>query len=517
MKEYKNIDELFREQLKDLEVTPSPSVWQHIEQSVSGVPGGSSALPASVKWLAAILATVISGIAIYYIYDKVQSDNLISERIENVNINHQPAEISAKATTISKTDVSAKANKEEVLTAENNYSTENITNNEAGEKLFTDTKPENADKNIKPTNNTHITPPQSNEDVASVTALTENTTPEAPSGALPKNAAPAKVIHKTKNVAAIDFRTLKRSPQTGFTVPGTTQKREGLPNTEQGASNSLVIKSGNDNRQVANLTSKNISVTTDNLTALFPEDATVIHNASQVSQVKKRIHSYTGISLSSGVICYQNSGEKQITWSTDGVIGMNLKKFYLETGMGYRYMRQTGNYQINYRTYDSVGYYNQVTSFEVDPNDENNIILHYKETVVYDSIHHVAFTSPYFNYRYLTFPVKIGYSFWSKKRIFMAAETGMEYNRLIKSVIPGAGFDQPGDIMNIINQTESRSLNTWKLNLGIRLGYRVNNSILFILQTDYGKYLNSIYDTEKGYIEEKPCIINFKGAVLFDF
>ncbi len=526
MKEYKNIDELFRDGLKNFEATPSPAVWQNIEKGIMPSAGSSSLISGTVKWISALMVTIFTGLAIFYFAEKNPETVIGLQTLKNENINKKTSgsglPVAKKTTDASKQTSDQSANNYNSKTIEiqtsgiltekqKNIDTRNVNsqlkNNVTANTSNTYHTPENIDKNISTTNKTSATYgyPLTKKSTVYKTDINNSA-----------KQAPAKVIHGNTKISAGKLNVLRRNQNAGFTTKPTLKQINTYASYDSGAEKPQTIKSDNNNH-VKNLKSKNITIDNGELTALFPEDKTVIHNAKQIARFKKRIHSYTGFSASSGVICYKNSGEKQLTWSVDGIAGMNFKKFYLETGIGYRYMRQTGNYRIDFRTYDSIGYYNEVTSYEVDPNDENNIILHYKEITVFDSIHHVAFTSPEFNYRYLTIPLKAGYSFWNKKRMFMALESGIEYSYLVSSVVPGTGFDQQGDITQIINQTESRSSNIWKINIDLRFGYRLNNNILLLFQPGYGKYVTSVYDTKKGFPEEKPCLVNFKGALLFDF
>ncbi len=515
MKEYNNIDELFREGLKDLKVMPSSEVWQKISK---GLPdsGIKPVIGTVTKWILGTTTAILMGLAVYFIYTKTSEDSSPKSFHKETIIKTEDDANDINKTTDNHTDkiITLEKGKSKTKSAPSPIKTKSF-------KTASNYSDQTANKNIQASEENNTEDRNLVSDLSNQTESTENS-PKQAFGSSKAN------VQSSKNASPItgNYNDLKRAIRhrpagTGkgsFNNKNSDHKAtEGY--TPNGIKSPLKIYNSKENNGIKSLAldSRNLTNTDGETGMLFPEDQTIIHNQKQVSQIKKRIHTYTGASLSTGMICYSTSKEKQITWAAEGIVGMNIKKLYLETGVGYRSMKQTGNYRIDYKTYDSIGYYNEVTSFEVDPNNDQNIILHYKETVVFDSIHHVAYTSPDFTYRYLTLPIKAGYSFWNRKRLFLTVEAGMEYNRLMKSVIPESGFNQPGDISEIINQTETRNLNTWKINAGIRFGYRISNNILLIIQPGYSKYINSIYNTEKGYSNDKPCILNIKGGIMIDF
>jgi len=244
-----------------------------------------------------------------------------------------------------------------------------------------------------------------------------------------------------------------------------------------------------------------------------PEVITV----EQYIKRRSNLHYYTGAGAEVGMIYYP-VGEDQITYAADVSFGLKVKKFYIETGVGYRYAQERGSYKIDFKTQDSVGYYNQVTSFEISPQNPDKIILNYKKTTVYDSIEHVAYTAPLFKYDYLTIPLRIGYRFYNRKNLFVALEAGMEYNRLLKAYIPKSGFYyQDSDVVQIVNNTPERVTDNWKYLISIRVGVKLNKSISFIIQPEFSKYANSIYDVDKGYDNVKPYMMNIRAGIYYDF
>ncbi len=255
-----------------------------------------------------------------------------------------------------------------------------------------------------------------------------------------------------------------------------------------------------------------------NLPAINPlEQHHEIISVEQYIKRRSNLHFYTGAGAGVGMVYYPASAD-QVTWAADVSFGLKVKKLYFETGAGYRYIQERGSYKIDFITQDSVGFYNQVTSFEINPQNPDKIILNYKKTTVFDSIEHLAYTAPLFKYDYLTIPLKIGYRVVNKRNMFVALEAGVEYNRLINAFIPEAGFYYQGsDVVQIVNNTPERVINNWKYLISVRVGVKLTKSITLTVQPEFSKYVNSIYRADKGYEDIKPYMMNVRAGIYYDF
>ncbi len=240
-----------------------------------------------------------------------------------------------------------------------------------------------------------------------------------------------------------------------------------------------------------------------------------ILTVEQFTKKRSNLHIYTGATAEVGMIYYPAT-EDQITWAANASAGLKAGKFYFETGVGYRYIQERGSYKIDFRTQDSIGYYNKVTSFEINPQNPDKIILNYKKTTVYDSIDHIAYTAPLFKYNYLTVPLRIGYRLINRGNLFVALETGVEYSKLMQSYIPENGFYyEDSKVTHIINETPERVTNNWKYMLSVRVGVKLNKNISIIVQPEFSKYVASIYTSE--YSSVKPYMMNLRAGIYFDF
>lgn len=232
---------------------------------------------------------------------------------------------------------------------------------------------------------------------------------------------------------------------------------------------------------------------------------------------RKKLHTYTGIGIKPAMAYYPNT-QDQFTYTAEADFGIILNRFYIETGVGYQHMKERGVYQYNYKSNDSIGVYNRVVSFEIDPSNPDNITYKTAETIVYDSIDHFNVQSPLFNYSYLNIPLKVGYKIWNKDKLSLGVETGLLFSKLLKSEIPQANFNFPEyTLLSIEDNTPERVDMNMQLLLAVRFNYRFTRAMSLSLQPEFTKYLNSIYNTEIGDPNIKPYTMGLKFGIYYDF
>lgn len=232
---------------------------------------------------------------------------------------------------------------------------------------------------------------------------------------------------------------------------------------------------------------------------------------------RKKLHTYTGMGIKPAMVYYPNT-QDQFTYTAEVDFGIILNNFYIEAGVGYQHMKERGVHKYNYKSNDSIGVYNRVVSFEIDPANPDNITYKTTETTVYDSIDHVNVQSPLFYYSYLNIPLKVGYKVWNRDKISLGVETGLLFSKLIKSEIPEASFNFPEyTLISIEDNTPARVEMNMQLLFAIRVNYRFTKAISLSLQPEFTKYLNSIYDTEKGDPNIKPYTMGLKFGIYYDF
>lgn len=232
---------------------------------------------------------------------------------------------------------------------------------------------------------------------------------------------------------------------------------------------------------------------------------------------RKKLHTYTGLGIKPAMVYYPNT-QDQFTYTAEVNYGVVFNKFYIELGVGYQQMNERGVYKFNYKSNDSIGFYNKVVSFEINPQNPDNITYKTSKTTVYDSINHYSLQSPLFKYSYLNVPLKFGYRVWENNRLTLGLETGLIFSKLLSSEIPEASFSAPEyTLVSIEDNTPIRVNMNMRVLVAIRLNYRFAKAVSLSLQPEFTKYLNSIYDTDIGDPNIKPYTMGLRFGVYYNF
>lgn len=444
MKEYKNIDELFKEGISGFSPSPSDKVWAGIEKATfSSIATKKNYYS---KWaIAAIVLLFVGSSAILYI-------TLSGDNNDASNINNQNIVVETTNSNINKNQSEQKLLNEEqneVLNNENNESLENDILHSSKEEIFVN------EENKERINNELILP--KDENTESMLKIEEPIF--------------ASQITKESGVGLDGFYEIQKM-------------------------NSRSIYE--------------IAYLDDNM---IDKQITV----EEYLKKRNKLHSYTGIAIKAAMAYYPNT-QDQFTYTTEANFGVILNKFYIETGVGYQHMKERGIYKYTYKSNDSIGFYNRVVSFDFDPLNPDNINYKTRKTTVYDSIVHIDEQAPLFNYTYLNIPLKLGYRVWNKKKLSLGIETGLIFSKMLSKEIPNAVFNSPEySLLNIEDDTPQRVDVNFQMLVAIRFNYKLNNAISLSAQPEFTKYLNSIYDTNKGDPNIKPYTMGLKFGIYYDF
>ena len=436
MKEYKNIDELFKSNLTDYKVAPDPKRWSKINSDLGRK---NSIYYRGLLFMAALLLFTSGG----YWY------------LENVMLKDQSSE-------------------QHIVNADN-ISNQNINPNIASQYTYNQKVEEN---NIIINNETK----QTDYDHESDFIVVNN--------------------EEDSNIGAGSTKRIDNEYITNLDA-----KSSPIEQTNEYVENKKYISLGR-------LSGKFENNILDNENPLVLKNHQTM-DINQYIEKKKKFHLFTGISAFAGMVYYNDSPD-MFTWSTDLAIGYKIKKFYIESGIGYQDIKKHGEYRIDYETNDSVGSYQEVVSFELNPLDHNEIYYNTKTTTVYDSVLHYAYQSPVYQYNYINIPIKVGYNFFDTKKIRLSAETGIIYGILTKTIIPQVKYSTPeSTLVNIQNNTPNRSQTNFRIHISLRASYNIHRSLSFSIQPEFSKYLNSIYDDENN--TQYPYTMGVRAGLYFNF
>lgn len=185
-------------------------------------------------------------------------------------------------------------------------------------------------------------------------------------------------------------------------------------------------------------------------------------------------------------------------------IDYNILDFIFQIGGEFSVTEDIGNYNVEYKSLDSTGFYWQ-------PSGDSLIAV-----PVYDSVLHSENPQITNRYTYFSIPITFGYRFYGVNRFVGIAKGGVTFSTLINKVEPELTyFKEDVSIQNIENETYSRYSTNFQIFLGLQLRYLYSEKIDIFVESSYRKYLQSVYDNEA--VTTQPYTIGLKGGIVIKF
>jgi len=186
---------------------------------------------------------------------------------------------------------------------------------------------------------------------------------------------------------------------------------------------------------------------------------------------------------------------------------------FLQIGVGIGISQNNGIFNVNYTQYDSIGYYEQVNSFSMNPSTGKPEFSTTTEGV-FDTIAYGFQEKSRNIYYYFRIPVTAGIKVYDFKRLSLYAEIGGTYSLLFKKHEPGINYSNDrATSIEIIDNTPSRILSTIQLSLGAGLKYRISTRFDLRLDGMYNYYWNALI--ERQYDQKSPFSVSLKAGIMF--
>jgi len=199
----------------------------------------------------------------------------------------------------------------------------------------------------------------------------------------------------------------------------------------------------------------------------------------------------------------------------NGDISWHFSRFSISSGIGLGYVFDEGNYSVDYKSYDSVGFYNRVISYTVGGNDE--IIYNTLVTTVYDSLNH--FDDPRTNdrYTYLQVPLLLGYRLVETGRFSLTFRAGPSVSWMIGSRKADPVIEYPGArIVRVEDDTPARVKTTWQLQGDLYFEMRINKKISLYIDPTFRYYLNPVTEQENVTFKA-PWAVGLGVGIQYNF
>jgi len=213
------------------------------------------------------------------------------------------------------------------------------------------------------------------------------------------------------------------------------------------------------------------------------------------------------------MIYYGNDHRKQ-----SRAAGLSLGTFKgpweFETGIAYAISDDNGRFDINYSSFDSIGFYNKVVSFSPDLQNPGRIIFNTEIEGVYDSIGHNVQTKTAKRYTYLQIPLMAGYRIYANRFLTISLKAGPVFSLMIGSDEQQASFSQENASLQSINDlSPDRVSANWQVAASLGVGLRLSRRFTLLAEPTYKSYLRPVYQNTR----TKPQSIGIKTGLLYRF
>ena len=224
-----------------------------------------------------------------------------------------------------------------------------------------------------------------------------------------------------------------------------------------------------------------------------------------------------GANFNPSIVFYDPNPNNQMLGG-DAYVQYSLSNWNISGGLGYSRMADAGTYNVNYTSYDSVGYFFEVVSFVPDPRNPGNIVYTTQKKTLYDSVPHYTIEEKTNYYSYLDIPVSLGYTFFQKGRFSLGANAGVTFSVLVGKDEPTVDFQVPnGELTEIVREVPPRLNTNWRFSAGIDFGYLLTSQVSFHFEPAFEQYITPVYAKQPGIVTKKPYIVGLKAGFRYTF
>jgi hypothetical protein len=325
-------------------------------------------------------------------------------------------------------------------------------------------------------------------------------------------------IHSSQNANALNPTGLNHKNQlSGQFAPGNTTKTTAIPPATGSTYTSIALRApGPGLSFIDPLGCKDLF--TDEFS-----DTLRLHTQKMILNVPKgRIPTPSFFSVYAGVspeVAFYKTGTAQTEMNIFANAGItyHIGRFSVRSGIGVGYVYDDANYRIEYKSKDSIGYYNSVVSYAINQANPDEIIFITRTTVVYDSIPHIADDRTRNRYTYMQVPLIGGFRLLETTRLGLMLEAGPMISILIGKKEAQPVIDLPNArIIRIDNTTPSMKNINWQLYLGLRFDYQLARSLSLIVEPYYRYYFSPLTEQKENYAKN-PYSLGLGIGIQYNF
>lgn len=237
------------------------------------------------------------------------------------------------------------------------------------------------------------------------------------------------------------------------------------------------------------------------------------------SQTRKRswidLSLYVSPEILNGPENITPSGKKNYTMGVSFI--RNSRNHTLEIGCEIGKSNDAGNYLVNLGTYDSIGFYNYINGFTIDPQNPGHIIFDIQQIPVWDSVRHQSQYQTPHEYFYVNIPLLAGYKAWDQGFLTAYFKFGPVFSYLLKKHEPLPQVYIPGaTIYGIDNQSLKRSKTTVQALFSVSLKMQATEKFGILVEPTYRRYLLDVYEVSDQKLP-RPYGIGFRAGLFYTF
>jgi Outer membrane protein beta-barrel domain len=212
-----------------------------------------------------------------------------------------------------------------------------------------------------------------------------------------------------------------------------------------------------------------------------------------------------------------NSSKSEMNFTGNLGINYHIGKFSVRSGIGLSYISDDGIYRVDYRSKDSVGFYNMVISCAINQQDPTEIIYFTHRMVVYDSLQHIADDRTRNRYTYMQVPLLAGFRILETNMLGLTVYAGPMVSFLIGKKEAQPVIDYPNArIIRIDNNTPMRIKTNWQLWVGLRLDYKISKEFSLFAEPYYKYYFKPVAE-QKESSANNPYSIGLGIGIEYNF
>jgi hypothetical protein len=261
---------------------------------------------------------------------------------------------------------------------------------------------------------------------------------------------------------------------------------------------------------------KTISVPTENPLAQTQnadssqKHSPVVHSPSEPAAVispatppvKREYHPYSLALLGGADRLYNTSTPFNSSMNTDLRFSLQMRDFYIQTGLGVDHSSDQWNYSYDVRQKEVIGTYQRVDSMYFTQYTDTLGNVYYAPNyltsshAVYDSVNHHSGKTVNDFYTYLHLPLLVGYKVFNYKKLEVNIKGGPVFSVLINKHenTPGDDFEN-ARIVAVRNNRLNRLSTNWYMLMGCEFGYALNERFSLRLEPTVRYFKEPFYTT----------------------